>query len=283
MKILGQSIDKSAINKRNKILGIIKKDLNYTVQNRAFCFVPGERKFQKTAGVGLLGKIQNVLKRRGAFYYFLLKTFAPVYGDKSYRKKILQVIEGYDESHIILNLGSGPVHYKKRTDIINVDLFAFDEVDIVADCVSLPIENGAVDMIVNVALLEHVKNPEAVVHEMFRILKADGVAICFLPFMQPFHAAPHDYQRWTLPGIRMLFRDFGHIEAGIAAGPTSGMLWVFQEWASILLSFGSRTLHDIVFMLLMLITFPVKYMDILITRYPDSEKIASGFYVIARK
>ena len=101
--------------------------------------------------------------------------------------------------------------------------------------------------------------------------------------MVPFHAAPHDYQRRTLPGVKRLFRQFSKIEAGIGAGPTSGMLWVLQEWVSILLSFGSRRLHDIVFMLLMLITFPLKYIDVLITKFPDSEKIASGFYVMARK
>ena len=271
------------MSKRDKILSIIKKNLDYTVQNNAFCFLPGDRKSQDTAGSGLLGKMQDILKRYGKFYYLLLKIFAPVYGEKSYKKKIGKVLEEYDKSNIILNLGSGPVYFRNRTDIINVDIFAFDEVDIVADCESLPIENDTVDMIINVAMLEHVKDPEAVVHEMFRILKPEGKVICRLPFMMPFHAAPHDYQRWTLPGIKRLFHEFSNIEAGIAAGPTSGMLWVFQEWASILLSLGSRKLHDIVFMILMLITFPLKYIDILITRFPDSEKIASGFYVVAKK
>lgn len=101
--------------------------------------------------------------------------------------------------------------------------------------------------------------------------------------MVPFHAAPHDYRRWTLAGVKRLFYEFSHVEAGIAAGPTSGMLWVLQEWIAIFLSFGSRRLHDVVFMILMLITFPLKYIDILITKFPDSEKIASGFYVTARK
>lgn len=51
----------------------------------------------------------------------------------------------------------------------------------------------------------------------------------------------------------------------------------------ILLSFGSRKLHDIVFIILMLITFPLKYIDVLIAKFPDSEKIASCFYVVAKK
>jgi len=276
-------VKKINMSKRQKIISIIKKDLNYTVQNNAFCFLSGDRKFQDTAGSGLLAKMQDALKQYGKLYYFLLRTFAPVYGEKSYKKKIGKVLEGYDKSNIILNLGSGPDYFRNRTDIINVDIFAFDEVDIVADCETLPIEYDTVDMIINVALLEHIKNPEAAVHEMYRILKPQGGAICYLPFMVPFHAAPDDYQRWTLAGVKRLFREFSHIEVGIAAGPTSGMLWVFQEWVAILLSFGSRKLHDIVFIILMLITFPLKYIDVLIAKFPDSEKIASGFYVVAKK
>ena len=271
------------MSKRDKIISIIKKDLNYTIQNNAFCFLSGDRKSQDTSGSGILGIMQDVLKRYGKLYYLLLKIFAPVYGEKLYKKKIEKVLREYDESNIILNLGSGPNYFRHRTDIINVDIFAFDEVDIIADCESLPIADNTVDMIINGAMLEHVKNPEVVVHEMFRILKSEGGGICFLPFMQPFHAAPHDYQRWTLPGVKRLFREFAYIETGIAAGPTSGMLWILQEWIAILLSFGSRKLHDIVFMFLMLITFPLKYIDILITKFPDSERIASGFYVMVKK
>jgi len=271
------------MRKNDKIANIIKKDLVYTVQNNAFCFLPGYQKPQSTAGSGLQGKIQDFLKRYGKFYHFLVKTFAPEYRGKTYKMKIGSIFKEYDESNIILNLGSGPVYFENRTDIINVDIFAFDEVDIVADCEELPIENDTVDLIINMAMLEHVKNPEAVVKEMYRILKPEAGAICYIPFMVPFHAAPHDYKRWTLPGMKRLFHEFSNIDADIAAGPTSGMLWVLQEWVSILLSFGSRRLHDIVFIILMLTTFPLKYIDVLITKYPDSEKIASGFYVFAKK
>ena len=162
------------MSKKDKILSIIKKNLEYTIQNESFCFLPGGRKDQDTAGSSPLGRIQDVLKRYGRFYYFLLKTFAPVYGDKLYKRKIEKLLKKYDESNIILNLGSGPTYFRNRTDIINVDIFAFDEVDIVANCEDLPIENDTVDLIINVAMLEHVKNPEAVVHEMYRILKSGG-------------------------------------------------------------------------------------------------------------
>jgi hypothetical protein len=271
------------VTKRDKIIGIIKKDLDYTFQNNVFHFLAGDRKAKETAGSGLLGKIQDALKRYGILYSFFVHTFAPVYGGRSYTKQIERILKQYDESDIILNIGSGVAYVKNRKDIINVDIFAFDEVDIVADCERLPIENDTVDLIFNIALLEHVKRPEDVVQEMIRVLRSGGETICYLPFMQPFHAAPNDYQRWTLQGVRRLFDEFNDVTVGIGAGPTSGMLWVLQEWIAILLSFGSKSLHDIIFVILTLITFPLKYIDILITIFPNSDKIASGFYVIARK
>jgi len=56
-----------------------------------------------------------------------------------------------------------------------------------------------------------------------------------------------------------------------------------QEWLSILLSFGSKTLHDILFLALMVITAPIKMLDMLMVKLPYAEKIASGFYVIGEK
>ena len=66
----------------------------------------------------------------------------------------------HDETKIIVNLGSGPIVLQNRKDIINIDIFAFNEVDIVADGIDLPIKDHSVDVIFNTAMLEHVANPE---------------------------------------------------------------------------------------------------------------------------
>jgi ubiquinone/menaquinone biosynthesis C-methylase UbiE len=153
----------------------------------------------------------------------------------------------------------------------------------VADVAALPIEDESVDLIVNIALLEHVPDPLSVVQEMYRVLKRSGKAICYLPFMSPFHAAPNDFQRWTAAGIRSLFSSFQHLEVSIGYGPTSGVLWVFQEWFSVLLSFGSKKVHDILFLGLMFLTAPVKILDVILVRFPYADRVASGFYVFGEK
>jgi SAM-dependent methyltransferase len=213
----------------------------------------------------------------------LINVFKPVLPSKACRKNLLELLEKYDEGKVVLNLGSGPTYIYRRTDIVNIDLFAFNEVDIVADVTDLPIEDDSVDFIINIALIEHVDDPQKLVREMARILKWGGEIFCYLPFIQPYHAAPHDFYRWTIPGIQKLFAEFQSVEVGLGAGPTSGMLWVFQEWLAIFLSFGSQKLHDVIFMILMVLTAPIKLLDLLLEKFPCAEKIASAFYVIGKK
>ena len=255
----------------------------FTTQNNTICFLPGDRSPLKSAGEGLLAKAQDILKKNGRLYYLIIKIFAPVLSTTACRKKLKSLLNRYGENHIIINLGSGPHYIHNRKDVINIDIFAFDEVDIAADASTLPILDDSIDLIINGAMLEHVSNPKKVVEEMERILKPGGEIFCFLPFIAPFHAAPADFYRWTMSGAKELFVIFKDIETGIGTGPTSGMLWTLQEWIAILFSFGSKKLHDFIFIMLMILTAPVKLLDIVLARLPYAEKIAGGFYIISKK
>ncbi|MBC2716487.1 MAG: methyltransferase domain-containing protein [Desulfobacteraceae bacterium] len=269
--------------KKQKIDQIRKPERPFTIQNHAFCFLPDDRSPSNSAGNGFLADIQGFLKRFSRTYYFLLKIFAPVMASATFKGRLKSLLERHDETKIIVNLGSGPAILSNRTDIINIDIFTFNEVDIVADAVDLPIKDHSVDVIINTAMLEHVANPETIIREMHRMLKKDGDFFCFLPFIQPFHAAPWDFHRWSIEGVRHCFQIFCQADVTIGAGPTSGMLWVVQEWLAILFSFGSRTIHDILFMLLMVITAPIKLADVLLVHFPNAEKIASGFLITGKK
>ena len=235
------------------------------------------------AAEGFLVQLQTFLKRKGKLYYLLLDLFAPVLSSFSYRKAIKRLLRKYGQEFIVLNIGSGPKYFNKRQDIINVDFYKYDEVDMAADIIDMPIEDEKIDFIINIAILEHVDKANAAVREMFRILKPGGELFCFVPFIQPFHGAPQDFHRWTILGMEKLFSKFEIIEIGIGTGPTSGLLWVFQEWVAILLSFGSKILHDVILLVLLIITMPLKFIDIILVKFPHAEKIASGFYIVAKK
>lgn len=269
--------------KKDKINKILKDTKVISIQNNSLCFLPGDRIPYKTAGFGLKGKIQSFLKKHGKLYKFLVRYFGPVCFNFFCERKIKKILEQYSEKDVILNVGSGPAIYMDRRDMINIDIFAFDEVNIVADADDLPIIDGLADVIINIAMLEHVADPKAVVKEMFRVTKRGGIVICYLPFISPFHAAPCDFSRWTLIGAKKLFSEFEEVKVIVGGGPTSGMLWVLQEWVAILLSFGSKILHDIIFLFLMVLTAPIKFLDLFLVKFPYAENIASGFYVIAKK
>lgn len=270
--------------KTDKIKRILKQDADTcSVQNNAMCFLPGDRRPAETSGTGLLAKLQERIKKHGLLYYTLIDIFAPVFTSHRYKKQLKSLMDQYGTEKIILNIGSGPHYILNRKDTINIDIFAFNEVDIVADASDLPIEDEAVDLIITTGMLEHVGYPDMVVKEMYRVLKTNGNIFCDFPFMQPFHAAPNDYYRWTAIGISKLFSKFKNIKIRIAAGPTSGMLWVVQEWVAILFSCGNKTLHDIIFVLLMIATFPIKLLDIIAILFPNAEKISSGFFITANK
>jgi len=64
-----------------------------------------------------------------------------------------------------------------------------------ADAHHLPLRDGSVDCVLRLSLLEHLKNPEKCVKELYRVLKYGGTAIIQLPNLQyPFE--PHT--KWPL-------------------------------------------------------------------------------------
>ncbi len=271
------------MTKNEKIKKIIDWNQAYTIQNNTICFIPAEKTSHQTAGTGLLGTIQNMLKKHGGLYYTLLNIFGPVLLSTDYHSTAKNCLEKYNDEHVIINLGSGPSYFYGRKDIINIDVFSLDEVDIVADAAKLPIADESVDFIITIAMLEHVIDPYQVVQEMHRILKPHGEIFTYIPFIQPYHAAPYDYSRWNHQGIRRLFADFADHRIFIGSGPTSGMLYILEEWLSILLSFGIKPLHDCWFLLLMLLLFPIKYLDLILNKFEFAANAASGFGIVARK
>ncbi|MFQ5905078.1 MAG: class I SAM-dependent methyltransferase [bacterium] len=77
--------------------------------------------------------------------------------------------------------------------------------DVHADALSLPFKDGSFDTVVSFQVLEHVREPDAMVREATRVLSPGGYAIVSAPHMWGLHEVPHDYFRFTEYGFRHLF------------------------------------------------------------------------------
>jgi SAM-dependent methyltransferase len=224
-----------------------------------------------------LNAVKAIAKHRlGRYYKTAIDVFAPVYG----KSGIPEFLASFGPDELVCNFGSGPKAYVEN--LVNVDGYAYDNVHVVCDLERMPFADASIDGIISEAVLEHVPDPVAHVAEMHRVLRPGGRVLCFFPFIQAFHASPHDYSRMTLSGIKHLFRGFTNCEARVAAGPTSGLVWTLQEWIAIAGSFGSERLYRMIVPFTWVLS-PLKYLDHILLHHPSAHMIASGFVLTGTK
>jgi len=184
-----------------------------------------------------------------------------------------QALAAWPLGSAILEVGSGV--RRIRDDVLNLEIDLFENVDIVANATRLPFLDETFDLVICEAVLEHVPNPQAIVSEIIRVLRPGGQVYVEVPFLQGFHADPHDYQRYTLPGLRTLLAGLEPIREGVALGPSSALAWMLREY---LILFAPDALRTPVAVASGWLTTPVKYLDRLVGRRPGAERIAASMY-----
>ena len=196
------------------------------------------------------------------------------------------------ESPAVLNVGGGarplptphvPRPIRENTHFLDIRQTVMST--LVADALHLPVAGGAYNGLISLALLEHVSDSDRAVAEMLRVLRSGGLIYCEVPFIQLFHAAPHDYRRFTAAGLENLFEDFEKIEIGVCAGPSSAFSWVARGYLTGLLTgFSSnRRARQAAEFIAAWLTFPIKYLDLVAAGRPAAAEMASAFYFLGRK
>lgn len=125
-----------------------------------------------------------------------------------------------------LDLGAGSAKYReiikeKTSDYVTFDMAPGPNIDVVGDALNLPFGGDSFETIVCTQVLEHVEKPWLVVKEIHRVLKSGGICFLTAPFMEPYHPYPGDYFRYSVDGIKSLFRNEGFqiIECGSYGPP----------------------------------------------------------------
>ncbi|MBX4209211.1 glycosyltransferase [Candidatus Parcubacteria bacterium] len=191
------------------------------------------------------------------------------------------VLDRVEDKSTVIDVGSGPERLGK--EFINVDVFPFPEVDIVSDATRLPFRDGSVDAAVSESVFEHVPDAHLIAREMVRVVKPGGYIYVSAPFIHPYHTSPDDFNRWTLSGLKHMFKDLEIVEAGVRSGPWSALLLFMAYWLGVVFSFGSRKAAPFLAHVFMLILGPLKYFDFLFIHMPGSEAVATHLYVLGRK
>jgi SAM-dependent methyltransferase len=183
----------------------------------------------------------------------------------------------------VINLGAGTTVLDP--DMINVDMVAFAHIDIVADFSRpLPIRSDSVDAVVSISVFEHLSQPAFAAAEVARILKPGGTFYLATPLLYPFHGAPCDYTRWTLPGLGALLGDAFEIRrSGSRGGPMGVVILALAHAMAQIFSFGSHRAYSLVNFSVMGLLAPLKLLDLLLAVLPFNTTLCPGLFVTARK
>ena len=182
---------------------------------------------------------------------------------------------------IVVELGSG--NRRLSPQVINVDLFPFANVDVVAAAERTPFRAGSVDRVVLDTVLEHVPEPQKVIDEIFRVLRPGGTVVCLAPFIFPYHAYPRHYFNISRDGLEFLFRRFSRCTIETNMGPTTAMVNLASEYVGVALSGTNRVLYSIGKGVTLLFLFALKYLDALWVKAPRSVNVASVLCARAEK
>jgi len=199
------------------------------------------------------------------------------------RQRLARFVSSLPSEARVLDVGCGP--RVGVAEAVGVDIRATDATACVGDGQALPFHDAAFDAVTSFAVLEHVRDPGAVVREMERVLKPGGSVYIVVPFLQGYHPecdSDADYWRFSLSGLRRLCSCFDEVEAGVATGPMSSLAWVLREIAAAPL-FGRRYAVKPVRFLAGWLTALVKTLDVVAIHFPGAHRVASSVYFIGRK
>jgi SAM-dependent methyltransferase len=168
--------------------------------------------------------------------------------------------------------------------VICTDIAPGPGVDIVADAQDMPeIPSESADAVFLVSLLQHIPSPQKALDEAYRVLRPGGILFVNVPFIFVYHRDPEDFNRFSTLGLEVLCGRFERIGSGSNRGPASTFCDLLICFLAILFSFNSNTLYAANIYCGKWALFWIKYLDIVIARYPTAYLLCGSPYFIGRK
>lgn len=157
----------------------------------------------------------------------------------------------------VLNAGAGDRDLSPLVDgeLVNQDIpggLHNKNIHILSPLSAIPRPDGFFDCVVCNAVLEHVDNPADVLKEFHRVLTPGGHLYLTVPFMQPEHLDPTDYQRYTRDGLRLMAERAGFTVITVEAlhNVYIALGWFVYTWLSAKNTLVYKVLRKVLFPLL---------------------------------
>lgn len=257
----------------------------YPIIDSAFRFTSQSddivKKYDNEAG-RFINRFKALIKKWPSLFVFLTYAVGNIsYLGQKPKKTIGQLYGKNAKDNIIVNVGSGIS--RVHPDVINLDIFPFKNVDIVADAAVLPFKDNSVDMLISESTIEHTPNPEQVIQEMRRVVKPGGFVYISIPFLFPFHASPNDYTRLTHEGLKQRFTDFTPRKTGALGGPASALVTLLMYIFALPFSLISEAAYNLATYFFMIVLSPLRFLDLLFYLFPRSIEVSTMLYYVGEK
>ncbi|HXK61849.1 MAG TPA: class I SAM-dependent methyltransferase, partial [Acidobacteriota bacterium] len=125
---------------------------------------------------------------------------------------------------VVLDAGAGEARFARHfrnqfylaiDSCVGDSTWDYSRVQVVADLSALPLAAATVDTVLNVQVLEHVRNPLLVLSEIYRVLTHGGRLYLTAPQGWCEHQQPHDFYRFTRFALQDLLSSAGFSEIEI--------------------------------------------------------------------
>jgi len=117
---------------------------------------------------------------------------------------------------MVLDAGAGEQPYKSLFVHCQYESADFESADrpyanstYVCDLAHIPVEDARYDVVLFHQVMEHLPDPQAVLKELFRVMRPGGKLIYSAPLFFEPHEEPYDFYRYTQHGVRHLFGEAG--------------------------------------------------------------------------
>ncbi|MBN1415298.1 MAG: class I SAM-dependent methyltransferase [Bacteroidales bacterium] len=209
--------------------------------------------------------------------------------DKYHVELVRQAIIKYSRGKV-LDVGCGDKPFysdiqEKIEQYIGLEhkdsIHAKDKAEILGSADSIPLPDNHVDTVILTQVLEHIENPSAVLKEISRVMKLQGILIIAWPFLYPIHEEPRDFYRYTVFGLTHLAKEAGFEVLSFV--PVSGFWITWFGFVSIYLRGKSLLLYIFFYPLLLILKIICVFIQVIDRNKNARIKWTWNYYAVLKK